>query len=108
REGLHLAGVLESVEVRDVRMVQRGEDSGFPFEAGEAVWVLCERLRQDFDGDVASEFIIPRAVDLAHPTHADQGGEFIRTDPGAGTKGQAFAVDYRGWRQRWTGLLSIK
>jgi hypothetical protein len=32
-------------------MVQGRERSGFTFEASQAFDVLCERLRQDLDGD---------------------------------------------------------
>ncbi len=38
--------VLEPVDVPDVRVVQRSEDPGFTFEAGEAVGILRKRVRQ--------------------------------------------------------------
>ena len=39
------AALFEAVDVRDVRMVQRGEDLGFALEAREALGVGGERRR---------------------------------------------------------------
>ena len=36
-------GVFESVDVRDVRMIQRGEDLGFATEPCQPLWVMRER-----------------------------------------------------------------
>ena len=38
-EGLHTVGVFESVDVRDVRMIQRSQNFGLALEAGEPIGV---------------------------------------------------------------------
>ena len=51
--------------MRDVGMVQRGQDFGFTLKASQAVRMLRKRCGQDFDGDFAVQLGIPRAVDFA-------------------------------------------
>ena len=50
------------IKVADVGVVQRGDGAGF---AGEA---LGELRARDFDGDVAAQAVIVRAIHLAHAT----------------------------------------
>ena len=64
-ERLHADRVFETVDARDVRMVQRREKLCLTLEAGQALFVLRELFRQDFDRDVAVEFRVASAVDLA-------------------------------------------
>ena len=45
---LGLVGFLKPVDVPDVGMVQRGEHFGFALEAGEAVRIRRERVREHF------------------------------------------------------------
>jgi hypothetical protein len=63
--------LLEPVNDRDVRVIQRGKRPSFPLEPCEPVWVLRECVGQDLDGDLASEVPIRRAIDLAHAASAD-------------------------------------
>jgi hypothetical protein len=58
--------LFQPVDVRDVRMVERGERRG-----------------QDLDRDVALELGVARAIDLAHAAFAEQGGDVVRTEPRA-------------------------
>ena len=46
-------------------MIQRGGGARFLLEAMEALGISRVRGRQDFDGDVAPEARIARAIDLA-------------------------------------------
>ena len=39
--------------MRDVRVIQRGEDLGLPLESSEALGVVRKGLGQDFQRDVA-------------------------------------------------------
>ena len=79
-ERMNAAPLLEAVDLRDVRMVQRRERLGFTLESCQTLRVLCERLREYLDGDWPTELRICRPVDLAHPAHADLGDDFIRAD----------------------------
>ena len=80
--------VFEAVNAADVRMVERREDLGFPFEPGEAVRVLSKRLGQDFQRDVAIQLRVAGAVDLAHAAAAEERQDLIRAEPRARGKGQ--------------------
>ena len=60
----------EPVNVRDVRMVEGREHLRFALEARNAIRVLRDGVRQDFQRDITSELRIARAIDLAHPACA--------------------------------------
>ena len=55
RERAHAVTLFEAVNVRDVRMVERRERLRFAREPREAIGVVGERVRQDFECDVAVE-----------------------------------------------------
>ena len=78
------ARLLQAVDVRDVRVVQRRENFGFALKAGEPVGVRRDRRRQDFDRDLALQVGIGGAVHLTHAAHAEQGDDVIRTESRAG------------------------
>ena len=65
------AGLLEAVNLGDVRVVQRGEDAGLALEARQPVRVGGERLGQHLQRDVATELRVASAVDLAHAAGAE-------------------------------------
>ena len=58
-------------------MVERSEELRLALEAGEAVWIGSEEFGQDLQRDVAIQTRVPRAIHLAHPARADQGGDFV-------------------------------
>ncbi len=74
------AGVLEAVQMRDVGVVQRREHLRLAAEAREPFGVARDELRQDFQRDVAMEFRVAGAVDLAHAACAKRASYFVRTD----------------------------
>ncbi len=76
-------------------MVQGREDFRLALEAGQSIVVSCERRRQDLDGDLAIEFRVRRAVDLAHAAGANGRDHFIGAETGARSEGQR-------WRQYMT------
>jgi hypothetical protein len=53
------------------------EQLRFPLEAREAIGIARERVRDDFQRDVAVESGVARAVDLAHATGAEHACHFI-------------------------------
>ncbi len=61
----------ETMNRRDVRMVQRREQSRFPLQPRDTLFVIGERFRQHFDGHFALELDIPGTVHLAHATYTD-------------------------------------
>ena len=62
----------EPVDVRDIRMVQRGECLRFAGEASQPLGVRREQFGQDLDRDAAIELRVARAIDLAHPAGAER------------------------------------
>ena len=83
------ACVLEPVDRRDVRMIQRGEHLRLAPEAGDSLWIGREGLGQDLDRDLATELGVAGAIHLAHAASADGGEDLVRTDVGTGAQGQA-------------------
>src|SRR5262245_22722025 len=64
-------------------MVQRGECAGLALKASQAFGVMCERLRQDLDRDVAIKLRVARTINLTHAARADQGANFIGAESSA-------------------------
>ena len=87
REPADISGVLDAVNRRDAAVIERREHLGFALEPRQAVAVAREGRRQDFDGDVAVQTGIARAVDLAHPTGAKRGEDFVAAKPCACREG---------------------
>ena len=79
-EQMTTGGFLEAVQRGDVRMIQRGEDSGFTLEARQAIRIGGPRLRQQLDRHRTTELRVVGAIDLAHPTRAKQGVDFVQPD----------------------------
>jgi hypothetical protein len=72
-------------------MIQGGEHFRFALKPREPIVVGRERGRQNLDGDLAFEFRVRHAIDLAHAAGTDDGDDFIGAEAGAWSEGQ-------GWR----------
>ena len=70
-ESLDAAGVLQPVDGRDVRMIQRSKDFCFALEPRHSFCVSRERFGQDLDGDIAIEPRVARPIHFAHPAGAE-------------------------------------
>ena len=73
--------LLEAVERRDVRVIQRSEHLRLPLEAGQAAGIGGHRRRQHLDRHVADETRVVRPIDLAHSSGADQGPDLVHAQP---------------------------
>jgi hypothetical protein len=71
------------VNLRDVRMIERGERLGLALESGEPIGIGGERVGQDLDRHVAIQLRVAGFVDLAHAAGADSAGDFVRTKTSA-------------------------
>ncbi len=58
-------------------MVQRGEDSGFTLEPGQAFRIIGEDVREDFEGHIPAKLRVVSAVDLPHAAAPNQGGDIV-------------------------------
>jgi hypothetical protein len=74
---------LEAVDGRDVWMVQRRKHFGLALEARQPLRVARDGLGQDLDRDLPLQARVGGSVDLAHPAHAEQGGDLISAEPGS-------------------------
>ena len=92
-------GFFETVDVRDVGMIQRREGLRFAREPREPFGVAREDIGQHLDRDVAIQLRIARAIDLAHAAGAQGGEDLIRAEAKAGVEGQTVAVEYMGHRR---------
>ena len=75
------AGILEAVDLRDVRMIERREELRFPAEPRQAIGIVGDGGQQDLDRHVAIQLRIARAIDLAHPTRADARRDLVAAEP---------------------------
>jgi hypothetical protein len=65
-------------------MVQRGEDTRLSLESCQPVPIIDEGWRQDLDGDIAPEFGVAGAENLAHSTGTEWRDDFIDAKSGPG------------------------
>src|SRR5215207_3362163 len=86
--------VLETVNLRDVRMVQRGQRLRFAREAREPIGNGRKGLGQDLQGHVAIEFGVARAIHLAHASGADGRDDLVGAESCSWGERQD-PVDYR-------------
>ena len=88
-QGRHVAGVFETVDGPDVRMIERCEQPCFAFEARHAIGVRRERRRQDLQRDVATQLRIACAIHFAHPAGAEGREDFVGAEARARGKGHS-------------------
>ena len=70
----------QPINVRDVRMVERGQRLRFAGEPRQPIGIAGEGVRQDFQRDVAVQLRVPRAIHLAHAAGPDGAEDFVRTE----------------------------
>src|SRR5438552_7373449 len=74
------------VNGNDIGMVELACGARFLLEASQTVGVLGEGFWQDFDGDLATQAGVPRAVHLTHPARAQRCDDLVRTEFSSGTE----------------------
>ena len=91
------AGLFEAVNMRDMRMIEGGEDFRFALEPREPFGVARERLRQNLQRNVAIQLRVAGAIHLAHAASTDFRGDFVWTAAHAGGQGhrEAILCDWR-------------
>src|SRR5215475_2907695 len=85
-ERMRAAGILEAVDARDLWMIQGREHLSFALEPREILSIERERIRKNFERDLAIELCIAGAVDLAHTARADLGDDLIRAETRTGSE----------------------
>jgi hypothetical protein len=74
------------VDLRDVGMVERGQDLCFAPESCKPVGIAREQFGKNFQGDVTMKLRIARSIDLTHASRAHQRENFVGTEPRAGSQ----------------------
>ena len=77
--------VFESVDVCDVRMVERRQHLRFALETRESLRVGGEEVRQNLDGHVTVQSRVACPVDFAHPAGPEGGQDFVAAEASAGS-----------------------
>ena len=70
----------DSVDGRDIRVVETGQHLRFALEPGDPIRIGGEGVGQDLQSDIAAELGVGGAIDLAHPALPDEGGDFVVPD----------------------------
>ncbi len=77
RDVRRFAGCADVVDRQDVRVVQRRGRPRLLLEAPPPLGIRGALGGQDLDRDVAAEPLVPRAVDLAHPSRAERREDLV-------------------------------
>jgi hypothetical protein len=88
-------------------MIERRGGARFPLETMKAFGISRHASREHFDGNVASQPYVSRAIYLPHATSTNQGDDFVGAETNAGRKRHGLpryerSADYR--RKRWPEL----
>ena len=76
-EGGGVARLLQPMNGRNIRMIERCQDLRFALETGQPLGVVDERVGQDLQGDIAVELGIDGPIDLAHSSLANEGSNVV-------------------------------
>ena len=76
-------GLLDAVDLCDVRMVQTGEHLRFTLEPGQSIRICRKRLGQGLERHLPVQLRIGGLIDLAHAPLADEGGDVVVPEAGA-------------------------
>jgi hypothetical protein len=74
-------GLLETMEGRDVGMIQGREKVSFPLETRQLLLVSREIFREKLEGHLPAELRVASSVDLTHATHAEKGRDIEGSEP---------------------------
>jgi len=86
-QGPHAPRLLEAVDLRDVRMVERRQRLRFAHQPAEALRLVRELLGEDLDGDVALQPRVAGAPDLSHPAGPEGTDQLVDAEFRAGGEG---------------------
>jgi hypothetical protein len=80
------------VNLRDVRMVERGQSFRFALKANQPLGVGGERFRQDLQRDVPLQARVACAKDFAHAAGTDRAKDLVRSELRSGGERHASAA----------------
>src|SRR6266705_4665056 len=77
---MHAFALADLVDVRDVRMIQRGGSHGFLIKSPQSILVRSEIRGQDFQCDLAMQTRVFRQIHLAHSARADLRADLVASE----------------------------
>ena len=86
-ERVGLTAVLEPIDRRNVRVVERRQHLRLAREACDAIGIEGKGVGNDLQRDVAIQLGIARTIPLAHAAGTEGGKDFIRAESGARGEG---------------------
>jgi hypothetical protein len=87
-EGVQAGRLLDRIDRRDVGVIERRERLRLALEPRHALRVVGERVRQDLDRHLAAERRVRRPIHLTHSAFANERGDLVDAEAGAGTESQ--------------------
>ena len=75
--------LFQSIQSRNARVIQCGQELRFSLEPREAFGILHEALGQNLDRDLSAELRIARAVDFSHAAGAKRGDDLVNAQAGS-------------------------
>ena len=83
---MYAFALTDFVDVRDVRMIERGSGGGLLLEAAHSIPISSNLGRQDLQRDFAMQPQIFRQINFAHAPFAEQRADLITIDASIGRK----------------------
>jgi hypothetical protein len=75
---------VHTVDLRDVRVIERGHSARLAFEAHQPLGIKGEPIRHDLEGNVSVQRRVTGAVHLAHTADSDDGDDLMSANASAG------------------------
>ena len=97
-----IAAFFQTVDRRDVRVIERGEELRFAMQPREPLGIGGEQLRQHLQRDVATELRIAGAIHLSHAAGAEGGLDLVWTEASAGRERHELKWMRPDYRPAWT------
>jgi len=85
----HAIRFFQAVDVRDVRVVECGQDVRFATETCQPIGITTTLGRSTLIATSRCSFVSHRAIDLAHAAGAEERDDFVGTEMGAGRERQS-------------------
>src|SRR5438132_1339703 len=83
---MYTFALTDFVDVRDVRMIERGGGGGLLLETAHSISISSNFGRQNLQRDFAMEPQVFRQINFAHATFAEQRADLITIDASIGRK----------------------
>src|ERR1043166_1391270 len=81
-------GILEAIDLGDVRMIEGRQRLSFPMETCNPIRIVREVVGQDLESDISLQLFVMGAEHTSHASFTDEGAHFKRANVTADLYGQ--------------------